>query len=267
MSSTPLSPMLKPSILMSRLVGRDVSTPVTVRVLAAAIAAADCSAWPLAGASARLAKLTSLCRSASTSVTQAWSLARAARTPCRRSRLFGMATGRRRRQARHTLPQSKAQASGGRKIVQYVLAARCRRCHRKCVVDPCYTPAPGSPRAAKRDTHTHLPYARRHSRKGAPARVCCPRYTISKPVIVGSTSATLPGQMVPSQRRHDIYRSEASCKAHLTCGTLSLLQARACVYTRGYRTSYDAQESLRYASDGLKVAGHCLAVLCQHDAG
>ena len=63
-SSTPLSPMLKPSILISRLVGRDVSTPVTVRVLAAATAAADCSTWPFAGASARLAKLTSLCRSA-----------------------------------------------------------------------------------------------------------------------------------------------------------------------------------------------------------
>jgi hypothetical protein len=31
MSGTPLSPMVKPSILMSREVGREVSTPVTVR--------------------------------------------------------------------------------------------------------------------------------------------------------------------------------------------------------------------------------------------
>jgi len=59
MSSTPLRPMLKPSILMSRLVGREVSTPVTVRVCAAA--SRPGSTWPLLGSTARLARLSSLC--------------------------------------------------------------------------------------------------------------------------------------------------------------------------------------------------------------
>ena len=135
MSSTPLRPMLKPSILMSRLVGRDVSTPVTVRVLAAATAAADCSvAWPFAGASARLAKLTSLCRSADTSFQRARcqvrlllaSSAAAGRQPV-------MAPGKRRRQA-HLWLRAKLKRKANTSVHSRLLQTRCCRCPRLCAV-------------------------------------------------------------------------------------------------------------------------------------
>ena len=123
-SSTPLSPMLKPSIFMSRLVGRDVSTPVTVRVLAAATAAADCSgAWPFAGASARLARLTSLCRSVDTRFQRAPCQVRLRLASlCRRSRQPAMAPGRRRREA-HLCRRANSSA----RRAQTCIAGYCRR--------------------------------------------------------------------------------------------------------------------------------------------